>query len=1115
MKWTKVILIQLFVCVLSLSTGSVWSTLVKADAANKSIDEAVVDIAAFARKMTWDPARRQINIGRTEEFPAEYVFPGKEVVADSEGLLAVPVWNGERACIGLEWLERRDVKTIEIQFHDSEQVPEIGEVKVEFWHAPSGRESMWQGQWLPLDVTGQRAARNKLVFDVHFEIQKDEPKRIAWKEFEPVPGFMKVRSIFQVAGAPIKLKNISAYSSSSWQTMEVLVEQEKSVDKPQAEIEIYNGKIWSSSKDESQIKCGWDMSSKLKMKISHSRPQQHKSDRTILWFRLPETAFGVAVEDLISNGCVYVPHAGVFLTDVSNPVSLSDYRTRISGRQTVLERVHEMPDQTMAGAMEVFDDIQNYSPTFMALVCHNRKFQVRRSGAINYSTLDYLDRGNMPKDFLIPQFGAHKDEDSARLIDAQSFNRRLAYPQRPSQQQRERDRDKVRRRLRGDWMPIQVLNVEEGGLVYNEYAFVAPWNDCPKPFEPGWADQKAVCVSAFIIENLQDEPADAKLTLNLVSFQDKRRDASRVNADIRGVADGAIAVKDGKLASVIKNDDSNRLDLRVSGDKVVLTGVIPAKSHALCTVYIPGWDVSEDGYSQFNKSPQQLLKDTETYWNEVMADTTQIEIPDKLFENIIKASVMYLLASTRRTESEQLAPWAAAWVYGPIENEAQVVIRAMDLMNRGRYARQCLDYYLSLYNDAGALTTGYTLMGTGWNLWTVAEHYKLTRDRDWFRKNAPEFAKACEWIVKQCDKTKARDAYGNKVPEYGLFPPGVTGDWSRFGYRFYLQAHNHNGLSRISELLTEFDYPGAERLTGEAAEYRQNILRAYKWSQQRNPALAMPDGTWVPPYPAVVYSYGRVSDMHPSGNRAAESYDVEHGSQHLAAAFDLLDPHSDEVNWMVNHLEDVCFLFDNRTPCHEGQDNRRRWFDKGGFSKYQPAHSRIVRIHGLRDDVKAVIRSNFNEIPGGFDSENLSLWEHPCATAAWNKTHTTGRMVAQSRQMFVMEKGNQLWLAPFVPNHYMKDGRQVSVKNAPTHFGRTSYTLTSSVGQGYIEAVINPPVRNAPDEIIIRLRHPEGKTMQSVFVNGRPHTDYNAPKEYVLLKPSETRVKVRAEFEHP
>jgi hypothetical protein len=124
-------------------------------------------------------------------------------------------------------------------------------------------------------------------------------------------------------------------------------------------------------------------------------------------------------------------------------------------------------------------------------------------------------------------------------------------------------------------------------------------------------------------------------------------------------------------------------------------------------------------------------------------------------------------------------------------------------------------------------------------------------------------------------------------------------------------------------------------------------------------------------------------------------------------------------------------------------------------------------------------------------------------------------MVAQARQMFVMEKGNQLWLAPFVPNHYLKDGRKVSVKNAPTHFGHTNYVITSSVNKGFIEATIDPPTRNAPDEIIIRIRHPEGKLMRSVFVNDEPYVDFNAEKEYVRLKPSEKNLKVRAEFGPP
>jgi len=1098
--------------VLWLSVNSAWSADENKPDRKESDCKIAVDIAAFARKMTWDPRQNEIGIGRAQEFPAEYIFPGRELKTDSRGLYNVPLWKDHQGCIGLQWLERRDLKKLELHFADAEQMPAVHEIKVEFWYAASEQESIWQGKWIPLEVTAEKSAADRLVFHVDFETKKDVPATLG-RRFAPILGVMKVRFIFAACDKPIRLKDIFAYSQSAWQTTKITIEQENSWQNNMAEIEIYNGTILSA--EDSPSKCKWDMGEKLEMELCCSRPQQHKSDRTILWFRLPESAFGVTIEDVLNNGHVYIPSSGVFISRASDNNSSADYRAKIEGHKTVLEKVHEMPDQRLAQAMKVHNfTLHNFSPTLLSLACHNRKSHVRRSGIINYSTFDYLNRGRMPKDFLVPQFGAHKDEDAARFLKATSFSRSLAYPWKPSPQQSERDKNKVRRYLHGDWMPIQVLEIKEGGLVYGQHAFVAPWNKGPTPSKAGWANQQAVCVSAFTIENPQAQSADAELTLRFISFRDQDKKAPRIRADIRPVSGGAIVMKDGKLAAFVNTSDCKRLNLEISGDNVILRGAIPAQGRVACAVYIPGWEVNGDGYAQFRRSPQMLLNDTEAYWNDVTADTTRIDIPDELFEKIIKASVMYLLAATRQPQPDHLAPWAAAWVYGPIENEAQVVIRAMDLMNHKEFSRRSLDYYLSRYDDAGALTTGYTLMGTGWNLWTIAEHYKLTGNRDWFDKNIKQIIKACNWITAQCEKTKAFDVYGNKVPEYGLFPPGVTGDWPKFGYRFYLEAHNYNGLNHISQILADLGYPQGNAFKTEAAEFRHNIVRAYEWSRARSPVVAMSNGTWVPNYPAIVYCYGRVSDMHPSGNRAAESYDVEHGSQHLAA-FSILDPSSRDVDWMLDHLEDVCFLMNGMRNCYGKADDRRDWFNRGGFSQYYPPHSRIVEIHALRDDVKAVIRSNFNQIPASLDTENLSFWEHPCTVAAWNKLHATGRIVAQTRLMFVMEKGNQLWLAPFVPNHYLKDGRRVSVMNAPTHFGHTNYVITSSVNKGFIEATIDPPTRHAPDEIILRVRHPEGRLMRSVLVNDEPHADFNPEKEYVRLKSSETAIKVRAEFAPP
>ena len=79
---------------------------------------------------------------------------------------------------------------------------------------------------------------------------------------------------------------------------------------------------------------------------------------------------------------------------------------------------------------------------------------------------------------------------------------------------------------------------------------------------------------------------------------------------------------------------------------------------------------------------------------------------------------------------------------------------------------------------------GYTLMGTGWSLWTYGRHYELTDDAEWLAKTADKIAKACRWVERQVQMTKKLDPYGGKVPEYGLVPPGVSADWNAFSYRF-------------------------------------------------------------------------------------------------------------------------------------------------------------------------------------------------------------------------------------------------------------------------------------------------------------------------------------------
>ena len=179
----------------------------------------------------------------------------------------------------------------------------------------------------------------------------------------------------------------------------------------------------------------------------------------------------------------------------------------------------------------------------------------------------------------------------------------------------------------------------------------------------------------------------------------------------------------------------------------------------------------------------------------------------------------------------------------------------------------------------------------------------------------------------------------------------------------------------------------------------------------------------------------------------------------------------------------------------------------------QPYYCRIAEIHALRDDVKPFIRSYFNTIPSLVNAENLSFCEHFANYGAWNKTHETGWFLCQTRLMFVMERGDELWLAPFVTGDWLKNGGKVIVRNAPTDFGKVSYELAATADDE-IEATVKLPAHFTARKVVLRLRHPDGKPIKSVTVQGRKHTDFD-PRETITGLAKSTRFTSGFELRAP
>lgn len=1027
-----------------------------------------MDVAPFATVATWDPKRMDgARANRVQEFAPEDVYLHSELMPDEDGLYTVPTVADGAGCIGLQWVERRLVKRVAIEFASMPPAPEG--VALQRWVG----ESWWQGSWQP--VTGDvRREGSRWEYDLSWrDAPADQPKTT-----------QKVRWVFSPTAAAVRVRALEAYTRAAWDEVELRLEREGFAPEARVEVGVYNGAFVTTDGSQSLEPLRWASAEPLGAKVRFSRPMLLKSDRTVLRFRVPgregaePLGFSVAIEDVLKSGCVYVPAAGVYVTRADNPVTLAQHKDGLAGRRTIRERVRSMPDQTFASAMEhVHNPVQDLGPMLVSLACENHKFQVQRDGAIQFSTVPDDPRSGVvhyPVE-LKPTFGSGAGAELSR-------------------------------RLYGNWLPVPETSVTEGQVTYSQRTFVAPFDDGPPQGVAWWFSRRPLCVAEYSVRNAGDEPVAVSLALAALADAPQGK-----AADIEAVSGGAV-IRDGdRLLAFIDTSATPGLTTAIEGGRLTLRGELGEHGYAKVAARVPGWELGAGEYVAL-QTEADLLARTQTYWERLLAEAAQVEVPDPLLSDIIRASQVHcLIAARSEQDGAQIAPWIGSDRYGPLESEANSIILGMDYLGHTDFSRRCLEHFIGRYNPAGYLTTGYTLMGTGWHLWTLAEHFALTHDDAWLRQVAPKVAGACGWIAAQREKTRRLRPNGEKEPMYGLMPPGVVADWGMYANRFYMDGHFCAGLSQTADALVQIGHPLGAKLRDAAAEYRAQILEAYRWTQERTPVRLRGDGTWAPAAPGMAYCFGTVGEFFPGEDWGRTwAGDVEIGPHHLAA-LELMDAGNRDTDWALDEMEDVWCL-ETGMGDYPAEKSREDWFNLGGFAKVQPYYARMTDVYAQRDEVKPYIRSYFNAIPSLVSLENLSFWEHFHNVGGWNKTHETGAFLQQTRKMLVLERGSELWLAPFVTGNWLQDGMHVGLHNAPTRFGAVSYRLRSSVNQGFIEAQIDPPTRSAPIAIVLRVRHPEGKPMQRVTVNGRPHADFDAQAESIRLTPGAERIEVKVEF---
>lgn len=535
-------------------------------------------------------------------------------------------------------------------------------------------------------------------------------------------------------------------------------------------------------------------------------------------------------------------------------------------------------------------------------------------------------------------------------------------------------------------------------------------------------------------------------------------------------------------------------------------------------------------------------------WEEVMRNVKLAHCPPGTviaplspFEEPPAAAMRVALSDERWTDAWRRASWLLKIGKGGWQGlalEAAPAIRATDLSGNHETAARRLEYWLKapggkpdgdFVDGAGGIEYATSMKyDIGWShdgthpqtgrmLFTMAEHYLLTGDKQWFQKNRARMQAAADWILRQRAEYLQGIPNRRELEVAGLQPPQILGDIAlgKCWWRWYLihDAFSLQGLRRFADALAESDPEAARRYRVDADAYTKDLLRAVEREMAIAPVRPVLDGTYRRFIPASPYARGSmVREFH--GTYAL--VDTVMGALPLADNLGVLDTADPRIGEHLDVIEEL-LRHDKKTgPQTPGATKEHFWTGFAGLVKY----SFVDKMHLYRDDVQCFLRHWMNNyaayvtVDGGFP-EGMSLNRYtgnPANKPDSGDLMTTAWFVESFRNLLVWEDGGTLWLGRATPRAWLEQGKKISVKNAPTHFGKVAYEIVSDADIGKISATIEIPARKAPKEVVLRFRHPKSAPIKSVTVNGKPWTEFNKDKETITLKGLTGTVAVTAQY---
>ena len=492
------------------------------------------------------------------------------------------------------------------------------------------------------------------------------------------------------------------------------------------------------------------------------------------------------------------------------------------------------------------------------------------------------------------------------------------------------------------------------------------------------------------------------------------------------------------------------------------------------------------------------------YWTGILEGGMLIDVPEKAVNDAYRTWLEnnFLLVQEdklRMTYKTIDAPFFYEGIFG---YAAAMYLNTITTAGFFGEAKKCADMFLKLQRPDGSIS-GVNRSNSiiphqhGAILYAISQIYRMGRDEAWFASIVPDLVRGCDWIITQRKSNPA----GVRDIGYGLLPKmrsnvdNGDGTQEYCGNAWCWAGMNEVGLA-LSEMGGSYAREG-RRLLREAQAYRADILASM------DKAAVERDGVRFIPLDIAV------REPYPYAMTNTESYYYTMISSRMLESmiFDRDDPRMEAFTNYFEHYKGIILGL-----CRQKSAN------KLGYTAHFSAGYGISNLRMGKLDRSLL---NFYSMFSYGQARNLyATQEHDNFRLGKNDSwyyarqphlHSTSELLRVTTKMLIYEERNAICLAFGIPRAWLEDGKSVAVKRAQTCFGPVSFRIDSRVATGKMHVrVEHQPGGGTPHTILLKLRHPDGKPISKVEIDGRKWSDFGP--ETVTLPAGTTGSDIAVSF---